>query len=66
MGLYYPHCEALVVRDVIARNRLKRMLVDNDSSVNIIFGFTIDKMLVNHELIAMTSTYMDSLGIVLF
>ncbi|KAL2491556.1 Uncharacterized protein Adt_27184 [Abeliophyllum distichum] len=36
-GVYYPHCDALVVRTVVARNGLGRMLVDNGSSVNVIF-----------------------------
>lgn len=40
----------LVVRVVVAQNILKRMLVDNGSSVNILFPSTFDKMILNHEL----------------
>lgn len=53
-GLHYPHCNALMVRDVIARNRLKFMLLDNRGSVNILFEATYDKMLVDHELSSIT------------
>lgn len=50
IGVYYPHYDALVVRIVVAMNGLKRMLVDNWSLVNIIYGATFDKMEVSHEL----------------
>ncbi|KAL2512216.1 Reverse transcriptase domain-containing protein [Abeliophyllum distichum] len=43
-GVHYPHCDALVVRAVVARNGLGRMLVDNGSSVNIIFSSTYEQM----------------------
>ncbi|KAL2454877.1 Uncharacterized protein Adt_47624 [Abeliophyllum distichum] len=36
-GVHYPHCDALVVRAIVARNGLGKMLVDNESSVNVIF-----------------------------
>lgn len=55
IGVHYPHCDALVVRAVVARNELKRMLVDNGSSVNILFGSTFEKMAVDDELNPMTS-----------
>lgn len=54
-GVHFPHCDALVVRAVVARNGLKRKLVDNGSSVNILFGTTFDKMAVDHELTPMSS-----------
>lgn len=37
-GLYYPHYKALIVRVVVAHNKLKKMLVGNGSSINILFG----------------------------
>ncbi|KAL2476254.1 Ribonuclease H [Abeliophyllum distichum] len=43
-GVHYPHCDALVVRAVVARNGLGRMLVDNGSSVNVIFTSTYEQM----------------------
>ncbi|KAL2519488.1 Uncharacterized protein Adt_15735 [Abeliophyllum distichum] len=43
-GVHYPHCDALVVRAVVARNGLGRMLVDNGSSVNVIFLSTYEQM----------------------
>lgn len=39
----------------MARNGLKRMLVNNGSSVNILFGTTFDKMKVDHELTPVSS-----------
>ncbi|XP_022852054.1 uncharacterized protein LOC111373709 [Olea europaea var. sylvestris] len=53
-GVHHPHCDVLVVRVVVARNRLKRMLVNNGSSVNILFGSTFDKMQFEYGLIPMT------------
>ncbi|KAL2542883.1 Ribonuclease H [Abeliophyllum distichum] len=43
-GVHYSHCDALVVRAVVARNGLGRMLVDNGSSVNVIFSSTYEQM----------------------
>ncbi|KAL2518299.1 Uncharacterized protein Adt_14546 [Abeliophyllum distichum] len=43
-GVHYPHCDALVVRTVVARNGLGRMLVDNGSSINVIFLSTYEQM----------------------
>lgn len=53
VGVHYPHCDALVVRAIVAKNGLKRMLVDNESSVNNLFGATNDKMLIDYELTPM-------------
>lgn len=50
-GIHYPHSDVLLVRAVVAQNRLKRMLVDNGSSVNILFASTFDKIQINHGLI---------------
>lgn len=36
IGIHYPHCGSLVLRIVVDRNGLKRMLVHNVSSVDII------------------------------
>ncbi|KAL2470107.1 Uncharacterized protein Adt_38243 [Abeliophyllum distichum] len=50
VGVYYPHCDILVVRAVVARNRLARMLVDDRSAVNILFGSAFDQIEVVHNL----------------
>lgn len=42
-GVICPHCDALVVRFVIARSNLNCILVDDDSSVNILFGGVLTK-----------------------
>ncbi|KAL2512804.1 Uncharacterized protein Adt_18404 [Abeliophyllum distichum] len=53
-GIHYPHCDAPVVRAVVARNGLGRMLVDDGSVVNILFGSAFDQMDVDHELTAIS------------
>lgn len=62
VGVYYPCCNALIVRAIVARNGLKRLLVDNGSLANIIFGATFDKMDVDHELTLMTSPLYGFIG----
>lgn len=57
-SVHYPHCDALVVKAIIARNAF---LVDNGSSIYILFSSTYDKMLVDHKLIPMTSHCMSLL-----
>lgn len=52
-GVHHPHCNALVLRAVVARNGFKRMLVDNGSSVNILFNSTFDKMHIELGLVPM-------------
>lgn len=56
-GVHFFHCDALVVRAVVARNGLRRMLVDNGSSVNILFGTTFDKMILDRKL-TLTNTHL--------
>ncbi|KAL2474817.1 Uncharacterized protein Adt_35553 [Abeliophyllum distichum] len=53
-SIHYPHCVALVFCNVIARNGLVRMLVDDGSVVNILIGSTFDEMEVDHELNAIS------------
>lgn len=53
--VYYLHYDAMVVRIVVARNGLKRILVDNRSSVNIIYRPIFNKMEVDHKLTSVTS-----------
>ncbi|KAL2474487.1 Uncharacterized protein Adt_35223 [Abeliophyllum distichum] len=51
-SIHYSHCDALVVRAVVARNRLGQMLVDDGTAVNILFDSAFDQMDVDHELMA--------------
>lgn len=44
IGVHYPYCDALVIRAIVARNGLNSMLVDNGSSINILFEITYKKM----------------------
>lgn len=57
-GVNFIDCNVLIVRVVVAQNGLKRMLVDNDSFVNILFKDKFDKMILDHELtLIATSLY---------
>ncbi|KAL2479824.1 Uncharacterized protein Adt_32790 [Abeliophyllum distichum] len=49
-GIHYPHCDALVVRAVVTKNILGRTLVDDRSTMNILFGSAFDQIDVDHEL----------------
>lgn len=61
VNVHYPHCNALIVMAVVGQNSLKRMLVENGRSVNIMFGATFDKMEVDHELTPINSPFLVSL-----
>ncbi|KAL2540876.1 Uncharacterized protein Adt_01854 [Abeliophyllum distichum] len=54
IGIHYPHCDTLVVRVVVARNRLERILVDDESTVNILFDSAFNQMDVDHKLTAIS------------
>lgn len=41
----------------MACNGLKWTLVDNDNFVNVIFGATFDKMIVDHELTLISAVF---------
>ncbi|KAL2454034.1 Ribonuclease H [Abeliophyllum distichum] len=58
-GIHYLYCDALVVRAVVAINGLGRMLVDDGSAVNILFGNTFVQMDVDHELTAISELLFD-------
>ncbi|KAL2517944.1 Uncharacterized protein Adt_14191 [Abeliophyllum distichum] len=64
VGIHYPHCDALVVRAIVVRNRLGRMLVDDLSTVNILFGNAFDQMEVDHEVTAISEPLFGFTGIV--
>ena len=48
-GCQHPHDDPLVVRVVVANKTMHRVLVDNESSADIIFASTFDKMGVEIE-----------------
>ncbi|KAL2526107.1 Uncharacterized protein Adt_11161 [Abeliophyllum distichum] len=54
IGVHFLHNDDLVVRAVVSRNCLERMLEDDGSSVNIIYGTTYDKMGINSPFIPTT------------
>lgn len=58
-GLDPDHNEALVVTLDVAENEVKRILVDNGSSVNIVFEHTLNRMKLGH--IRMDSCFKDPL-----
>ncbi|KAL2479680.1 Beta-porphyranase [Abeliophyllum distichum] len=62
VGIHYPHYDALVVRAVVARNELERMLVDDGSSVNILFCSAFEQMDVDHEPTAIYEPLFDFTG----
>ncbi|KAL2526755.1 Uncharacterized protein Adt_11809 [Abeliophyllum distichum] len=49
-GTHYPHCDALVVHTVVAKNGLEMMLVNEESVVNILFNSAFHLMDVHQEL----------------
>lgn len=48
MESYIPHCDALVLGAIIASNSISYMMVDNGSSVNILFRNAFNQMYINH------------------
>ncbi|KAL2512950.1 Uncharacterized protein Adt_18550 [Abeliophyllum distichum] len=54
-SIHYPHCDALVVHAVVARNELGRMLVNERSAINFLLSSVFDQMDVDHELTTVLS-----------
>ena len=48
-GCQHPHDDSLVVRTVVANKTIHRVLVDNESSTDIIFASAFDKMGIGRE-----------------
>ena len=40
----HPHCDALVIKAMIANNNVQRILVDNESSVGILYFQAFERM----------------------
>ena len=57
-GCQHPHDDPLVIKVVVANKTIHRVLVDNGSSTDIIFGSTFDKMGIRREKLEPVSTYL--------
>ena len=57
-GCQHLHDDPLVIRAVVANKTVHRVLVDNGSSVDIIFASAFDKMGIGREKLEPVSTYL--------
>ena len=57
-GCQHPHDDPLVIRAVVANKTSHRVLVDNGSSVDIIFASAFDKMGIGREKMEPVSTHL--------
>ena len=57
-GCQHPHDDPLVIRAVMANKMVHRVLVDNGSSVDIIFASTFDKMGIEREKLEPVNTHL--------
>ena len=57
-GCQHPHDDPLVVRAVVANKIVHRVLVDNGSSVDIIFALAFDKMGIGRERLEPVNTHL--------
>ena len=61
-GCQHPHDDPLVIRAVVANKIVHRVLVDNGSSVDIIFASAFDKMGIGREKLEPVSTRLRGLS----
>ena len=57
-GCQHPHNDPLVIRAVVANKTIHRVLVDNGSSVDIIFASAFDKMDIGKERLEPVNTHL--------
>ena len=57
-GCQHPHDDPLVIRAVVANKTVHQVLIDNGSSVDIIFASTFDKMGIGRERLEPVSTHL--------
>ena len=57
-GCQHPNDDPLVLRTVVANKTVHRVLVDNGSSVDIIFASAFDKMGIGREKLELVSTHL--------
>ena len=55
-GCQHPHDDPLVIKTIVANKTIHRVLVDNGSSVDIIFASTFDKMGIGREKLELVNT----------
>ena len=57
-GCQHPHDDPLVIRVVVANKTVHRVLIDNGSSVDIIFASMFDKMGIGREKLESVNTHL--------
>ena len=57
-GCQYPHVDPLVIRVVVAKKTIHRVLIDNGSSVDIIYASAFDKMGIRREKLELVSAHL--------
>ena len=57
-GCQHPHDNPLVIRAVVANKTIHRVLVDNGSSVDIIFALAFDKMGIERKKLELVNTHL--------
>ena len=57
-GCQHPHDDPLVIRVVVANKTVHRVLIDNGSSIDIIFASTFDKMGIGREKLEPVNTHL--------
>ena len=57
-GCQHPHDDPLVIRAVVANKTIHRVLIDNESSTDIIFSSAFDKMGIGREKLEPANTHL--------
>ena len=57
-GCQHPHDDPLVIKVIVANKTIQRVLVDNESSVDIIFASSFDKMGIRREKLEPVNAYL--------
>ena len=57
-GCKHPHDDPLVIRAVVANKTIKRVLVNNESSTDIIFALAFDQMGIGREKLEPVNAYL--------
>ena len=61
-GVLYPHEDALVIKDIVASKRFDRILVDIESSVDVLLKSTLEEMGIVNLRITHTNTSLKGFG----